>query len=155
MSEEETFDDRAAEGAREAATLLGTSRNRHIVDVALRRPGFGDERERTEDASVDYVVGIESILTSSEPGEVTYKVSNRLAAMIGTDAADRAEAAARMKHLYGVRSKIVHGKPVSGVDELAEEVRRFLRRLVLSVLKHDSLFDVSEPDRRLLSGEYR
>lgn len=136
--------------------LLRTSVNKQLVATALRRFNSGIDRDRSEDAFLDFMVGIEAILTDNEPGEVTHKLSLRLAAIIGD--ADRPSILRDFKKLYSDRSRIAHGDRKSKSTrkrtprEAADLGRDYLRRLIRSVLEAPIPITPRLIDNRLVEG---
>jgi hypothetical protein len=147
----------AAEGARIAyyVDILKTSINRHRLDLAIGRLTDGVRRGSSTEALVDYMVGIESILTSREPGETTFKVSLRLAAFVGFDRSDSLQLLKELKRLYGVRSRILHGDAVSSIDADAVSLRLLLTRLIVGVLRAAYRFEPRYIEQGLLKALHR
>ena len=84
------------------------NRESHYLELAARRLEFGGQRNRLEDALVDYVVGLESLLGHGG-GEVSYRVSMRGAAVLSRGGSERFDKFKELRNLYDLRSKIVHG----------------------------------------------
>jgi hypothetical protein len=92
----------------------------HYLQVPLRRLMFGAERVRPEDELIDYVVGLESLLsTKNETGELRYRFAARGCVVLASKKAERKNYFEDMKDIYKTRSKIVHGEKFS-----AETVHR-------------------------------
>ena len=131
--------------------LLSTTPNRGRLRQALRRMFDASDRKNADDAVVDYVVGIESLLTDNSMSEVTFKLRLRLAYLIGRDGNDRVEVFNQMKQLYTVRGNIAHGKAKAGQAEamraLADD---YLRRLIIAVLTLESEIDADKLELELL-----
>jgi hypothetical protein len=82
------------------------------VSLATRRLYSSTLREDEVDEIVDLCVGIEALVSDSSPGDTTYKMALRTAAVLaqtegvilGSEAIFRC-----MKSIYGYRSALVHG----------------------------------------------
>ena len=121
------------------------------VPLAAHRLISADFRQSDADRIVDLCTGIEALAGGATPGETTYKISIRTAAVLAHRGSEFAsEFVAAMKRVYGHRSAVVHGrsgssppKPVSigGRTHTPDSVARFvLRQLLL-----DRLDSPSEP----------
>jgi hypothetical protein len=142
-----------AEEIRSSLPLLLTSDNKSVVETASRRLNYGSSRLRDEDALVDYMVGIESILTDESGSELTYKVSMRLAGVIGESPDERVQLRKDTTKLYDSRSKVLHGKKVSGnLVEQTAQARDCLRRLILAVVACPEPFTISRVDALIARG---
>jgi hypothetical protein len=150
----QTISSDSIETARLLLEKFQSSPNRLFVETAVRRLNSGLARLKAEDAFIDYMVGMESMMTDQkQTGEITYKISMRTSAMIGSSLAERAEIKRDMNALYGKRSGVLHGKPNS--TDLTADVKRlnsYLRRLIKTLLYLEELFQPNTADMRLLEG---
>jgi hypothetical protein len=133
-------------------TRLGGSR----LAMALRR-------ESETDRLVDLCIGIEAFLNDS-PGETTYKVSMRLAAILATEGmTDTSFTFSAMKKIYAYRSAIVHGS--SGKKKVASTIpvgehevplvtlaEEFLRKLIAAFLGDNTLTAQGVDERYILQS---
>jgi hypothetical protein len=113
------------------ADVQGLSHGRGPKQLALafRRLRVAASRQQSEDAFVDYVIGLESILANdSERLETTFRFRLRGAALLPEFFGTASERMKLMSDLYDIRSRIVHGnaKPseVSAYSPRAEQVLR-------------------------------
>lgn len=96
-----------------------------------------DDGERTNFSAA--VTALEALLTKSEETEgLTYRLSMRLANLLGHSPEARRSRFAEMKKVYGIRSKIAHGSPIvtksnSRPLDILPDLRETLRRVLLSV----------------------
>jgi hypothetical protein len=148
------INDAAMERIRDYVELIRGGINRGRLSVAINRLTDGVTRPRPSDAFVDYMVGIESIVTSNERGEINFKVALRLAALIGFDRDDALFLLRDIKRLYGVRSRILHGDDVATVESEVQSVRLLLTRAIVMVLRMDYRFEPVLIDRALLKYLY-
>ena len=82
--------------------------NREYLDLALRYYNSAKERENNEDKLIDYMIVLEALYLSEEL-ELGFKLSHRVATLLGEDEPKRREIFNNMRNLYALRSKIVHG----------------------------------------------
>jgi Apea-like HEPN len=150
--DEEAIDKEMADATRLALRSIRQSANRETVEFASRRLGYGSGRSRHEDAFIDYMVGLESLLTDrNQKGEVTYKISMRTAAMLGETPDERMQIKRDVNRLYGKRSDVLHGTATElDLAADAERLCAYLRRLILKVLSLDRHFEAHHADRLML-----
>lgn len=97
-----------------------------------------DDGERANFSAA--VTALEALLSKSEETEgLTYRLSMRLANLLGHSPEARKSRFAEMKKAYGIRSRIVHGSPIatksnSSPLDILPTLRETLRRVLLSVL---------------------
>jgi Apea-like HEPN len=108
----------------------------------------------TDDERFDVIRGVtalEALLTKKEETEgLTYRLSMRVANLLGHDVDSRKEIFRDIKKFYGLRSKMVHGTPLDSKlrNQLTEvdSLRETLRKVLLSVM---ALFSVGERPEEL------
>lgn len=137
--------------AQQTWAKLKNSVNREAIEGMMRRFSFATDRHRVDDALVDLVIGIEMPLGDQQ--ELTFKVSMRLAAMIGRGE-ERAPIFRRMQQIYSVRSKVVHGDSPKHehVATAALDARSYLRSLILAMIGMDGPLQLGTLDERIASG---
>jgi hypothetical protein len=94
----------------------------------------GDRRDLT-----GAVTALEALLTKKDETEgLTYRLSMRIANLLGSDADARKAKFLEIKRFYNLRSRIVHGSPLRSteLDQLGElhSLRETLRRVLLSAI---------------------
>ena len=101
-----------------------------FLDFALRYYNFAKERETNEDKLIDYMIVFEALYLK-ENIELEYRLSNRVAALLGEDEQKRREISSNIKDLYNLRSNLVHGSLFEykirqeEVDKIAESQSSF------------------------------
>jgi len=79
----------------------------NYITTALRRFNFAYERERIEDAWVDYFISLESLFLKESGGEtfeLTHRLSNRIGKVLGGDTfSDRKEMKKKVEAWYRIR----------------------------------------------------
>jgi hypothetical protein len=86
---------------------------------------------------VDLMTALESLLVPEEEG-IAFKLSQRVANLLGTDPEARKELFKKVKNFYGLRSRIVHGAKVGrkefNLQLQIDELREITRRAILAVM---------------------
>lgn len=83
-----------------------------FLNVALNRFNYAYERNTPEDKLIDCMIAFEA-LYSEGPGDLSYKVSTRIARLLKEDPNEREKMSSFMKKIYGIISTIVHGNEIS------------------------------------------
>ena len=111
----------------------------HWLSQALVQPA-------SETAFLFMAIALESLLLPERDEELTYRLAERGALLLGKEVNQRKEISGRIKKLYSIRSRIVHngGYEVSVSD--LEELRSYCVFSVLRFLRDDEL-------RTLKTGE--
>jgi len=113
---------------------------------------YSEDHEETVDA-VGSVTALEALLTKAGETEgLSYRLSLRIANLLGCDATSRKGIFKEVKNFYNLRSRIVHGAPPD--DKLlgrlnVDSMRETLRRVLLSVmaLYSEGIRPADLPDR--------
>ncbi|WP_214722007.1 HEPN domain-containing protein [Exiguobacterium sp. s192] len=81
------------------------------IQLACKRLESCYLRKDERDIIIDAVIGLESLLSDSEKGEITHKLSMRIAFLLQLSSLNQSklEIFSNMKHIYSFRSLIVHG----------------------------------------------
>ncbi len=86
---------------------------------------------------VDLMISLESLLVPEEEG-IAFKLSQRVANLLGTDAKYRKELFEKVRDFYGLRSKTVHGARVRpkeiNLEQQLDDLREITRKIILSVM---------------------
>lgn len=86
-----------------------TIKSHGAIGMALRRFRYASERERDEDRLVDLLIAAESLFLPDEGKELSYRLRQRVALLLGTTFKNRLEISDDIKMAYDSRSKVVHG----------------------------------------------
>jgi hypothetical protein len=96
---------------------------------------------REEFGSMDVVnalTALEALLLNGSKTELTYRLSMRVAHLLGSDATSRRTLFNDMKEFYDLRSTVVHGSELKSKHETRlerlDELREILRRTLLAVI---------------------
>lgn len=107
----------------------------HFLTAGEDAHGEGEVlSEYNADAVLHYVIALEAVLAGGESDrtELTRKVVQRAAVLVGTDDADRCAVAATVRAAYGARSAYAHGSEPDDVELPA--LRRVVRDCMLARL---------------------
>jgi Apea-like HEPN len=128
------------------------------AELALRRFNLGCGREDFADALVDFVVALEALLLpyddQTRNTELSYRFRMHGAHFVAGLPAERSAIFDQLRHLYGIRSRLVHGGNHPTISEI-----RSAERDAFSLAARGLLKAVNEgfPDavhfRRILLGE--
>lgn len=104
------------------------------IELALYR--YANESAQYGDA-VNLIVALEALLVPETEG-ITYRLCQRVANLLGSDAASRKELFRRVTDFYSLRSKMVHGAKLKSRDidasQELDKLREITRRVILSVI---------------------
>jgi hypothetical protein len=104
---------------------------------------------------VDLMIALESLLVPEEEG-IAFKLSQRVANLLGVDAASRKDLFRKIREFYALRSKTVHGAKLRHKETTAEqqldELREITRKVILSVISLAAELGMG-PDFPLLLNE--
>lgn len=122
--------------------------NNDYIKIAMDYFRLGMMEYRKENSIVDFFIALEALF-SKERSEIQYRISNRMATLLGMDINHRKTILRKVRELYGIRSKIVHGSKTV-IDEadrllLIRWIREsILRFLVLSNVyqNHDEVIEL-------------
>lgn len=108
-----------------------TIKSHGAINMALHRFRYASERDREEDRLVDLLIAAESLFLQDGEGELSYRLRQRVALLLGTGFDDRLKIAEDIKTAYSLRSKIVHGdggsKRPKPLGEIAPKIEGYLR----------------------------
>jgi hypothetical protein len=82
---------------------------------------------------VSYITALECLFTTSQ-SELSHRVSERVALLIGKSKIDKIETYKLLKKAYDVRSKIVHGSILKGANEDLKEVCTTLDSILRDII---------------------
>lgn len=121
---------------------VGSSQSGRYINLALKRFNFGVEESNDENKIIDFFVAFEALYLP-EKGELTYRLSNRIAILLGKNDEEAEKIREFMVRAYRVRSKIVHGDEIRSVTvegkdmtlrDFAQRVEQYLRESLITFL---------------------
>ena len=138
------------------------------LEIALRRFNLGIEEADFENKMIDYLISLEALYLP-ERQELTYRLSNRVATLLGKEGKETEEIRKIITKAYDLRSDIVHGKDVRPIkiegktfqpNDFASKVEEYVRQSVRHFIalsktykKQESIID--ELDKSLLNVKSR
>ncbi len=108
--------------------------------IASSRLGFGMERRFDVDKLLDYMIGLESLYLPDGNDELTFRLSLRIAFVVNQEMAERKNLFKFLKKMYGVRSKIAHGKKHELTKEDILKTEQILRQSLKIYLDNPGAF---------------
>ena len=114
-----------------------------FLDIAKRRFGSALTRTNSIDQLIDLTISLESLFAPT-PGEITVRLSNRMATLLAKNDSQREDYWKFIKKVYNLRSGIVHGDglrntKINGkkytLDEILEKLVDLARQAILIYLK--------------------
>lgn len=139
-----------ADGAEEFAEFwprYEKAKTNRAIALAARRFGYAFDRTRLDDRLVDIVIGAEALLLSdqSERTELRFRFALRAAFYIAASGMTKEQIYKEMRHIYDVRSAIVHGgtppSDLVAVAKSAETLTRLILRKAIDGYDSDGMPD--------------
>ena len=118
------------------------------LGLPARRLKTGVERSAPEDSLVDFVIGLESLLSKpEEQTELRYRFAIRGAVLLAKTRSERYDRFKELQAVYDLRSSVVHGRRVQHerLETLAKVAEESLREVWRSYFSHHP--DASNADR--------
>jgi len=121
---------------------VGSSKSGRYINLALKRFNFGVEESNHENKIIDFFVAFEA-LCLPEKDELAYRLSNRIAMLLGKNIEEAEKIKKFMVKAYTVRSNIVHGEEIKSITierkeiklgEFAQRVEQYLRESLKSFI---------------------
>lgn len=139
MARSEVVDDYSVRQDRLALGAHRTAANREI-ELASRFSLFVQYARQTQDSAlrIAFICSALEVLFSTGTSELTHRVSERVAFLIGSDAPKRQALYGIVKRLYGVRSAFLHGDSIKKADQpnltqMAREGDQLLRVVTVQI----------------------
>jgi Apea-like HEPN len=133
------------------------------ISLACARLENSFYRNNEGDKVIDLVIGLESLLSDNEKGEITYKLSLRAAYLLQLSSLGESKSSIfnNMKAIYSCRSAIVHGqkniekkrfvKDSQGNQKLVLDVAyTYLKECVKVLASYPQFLDATEIDKKII-----
>jgi hypothetical protein len=92
------------------------------------------ERVREEDSIIDAVIAWENLFGHADATtEITFRVTTAISRLLEGDPASRHELSRSLKQIYAVRSRVVHGLPITSKHRLSERANLAIEIAVRSL----------------------
>lgn len=111
--------------------MISSSDNNYLK-IALNYFRRGRLETYQENRIIDFFVSLEALYSlSGEKTEMRYRISNRLATLIGKDANDRKKIQKESRDLYDLRSSIVHGSKINLDERIQGSIYYWVRDSII------------------------
>ena len=153
---EERFSESILSTAKKISELNSKTSFNRKLDIAINRLRSSYLKTSEEDSFLDLVIGIETLLSDDDKGELTYKLSVRVAVLLSKFADYKPfnpyEIYTAVKKIYAFRSAIVHGKAEKDIEknkniilgdrnyETKNVAEFFLQNLISIAFEHTEIF---------------
>lgn len=142
--------------------LLKNENNK--IQISDKRLRYSYLRDNEEDSILDIIIALETLLSDNNKGELTYKLSMRIAGLLNfhTEKYDAIETFGIMKKIYDYRSAVVHGSSkVNSKKEIKIEKDKksiktisfandYLREVLKILIMNPKYLDPKEIDKLIL-----
>jgi hypothetical protein len=131
---------------RNVSTLIRSVRPKTAGEVLLtasRWAGRASVEPRREQSFLLFAIALEAVVLPEIQQEVTYRLSLRVAGLLGKTRKQREEVKESVKRLYEIRSKIVHDGSYEVTDDELGRLRELTKIAILRLLQRRSLWNVT------------
>jgi len=105
------------------------------------------------DSFLDLMITLENLFLKNTSQELSYKLSMRMAYILGKDKKDRINIYRFIKDAYNLRSKIVHGEKLDKLDnQRFLELRELTRKSIIYFLENKDNWNGKKLDRLILEA---
>ena len=117
-------------------SLLKKQRNKveEMILTGVRWGGRATVANAWEESFLLSAIALECLILPEQNEELTYRLSQRVARLLGKDFDVRLELAKRTKALYSIRSKIVHNGHYEVTEQECNEIRAIAKNVILELL---------------------
>ncbi|MDD9980806.1 MAG: HEPN domain-containing protein [Gammaproteobacteria bacterium] len=127
---------------RSVPRLLGKRRRTKVEDLlltAVQTAGRATVAARPEESFLLFAIALESLVLPQQGQELTYRLAQRVARVLGKDAKSRIKYSKEVRRLYGIRSKIVHSGSyeISAIDR--DSMRIYTKMVIKKMLSSASV----------------
>lgn len=116
-------------------SAIGNPKSSH--DTSIHRFMLGAARERNVDGLIDYIIALEAAIVGKGT-EIGFRFRHFGAAFIGSNKQDREAIAKKLKQLYNLRSRLVHGDgkypSQKEINDGAEKARKLCEQVLSKCL---------------------
>ncbi len=106
----------------------------NIILDSIRWAGRASVAETLEESFLLFAISLECVVLPKSGPELMFRLSQRIAKVLGKTLDERMEIAKRTKKLYGIRSKIVHDGHYEVTEGQRDEMRMYAKNTVLKLL---------------------
>ncbi len=104
------------------------------MKIAIERYNLGMQAVSFDDSIIDFMIALECLFGGNT--ELTYRISTRIALLLGTTEEETEEIRTFMINVYSIRSKITHGEQEAKMDKMKKlDIPNELKKIVNKCLK--------------------
>lgn len=118
-----------------------------MILTAVRWGGRATVAKTLEESFLLFAIALECLILPKQSEELTYRLSQRVARLLGENADERVKLAKRTKDLYGTRSKIVHSGHYEVTEEECNEIRSIVKTVICELLTNSDVEQCGTPDK--------
>ena len=128
-------------------SLLKRRRNKvdELILMAVRWGGRATVAKTPEESFLLFAIALECVVLPQQSGELTYRLSQRIARLIGENVDQRLNLSRIAKSLYAIRSKIVHSGHYEVTEEQRDEVRAAAKEVIVRLLTNWDVQQCRQP----------
>ena len=128
-------------------SLLTEQRDKveELILTAVRWAGRATVAKTREESFLLFAIALECLVLPTQSDELTYRLSQRVARLLGEDVDTRVKLAKRTKELYGIRSKVVHSGHYEVTEVECNEVRTIAKNVILKLLTNSNVEQCRKP----------
>lgn len=104
--------------------------------LAIRRFNSAYEKSNKADKFLDLMIACEALFSdTNDKDSLTHKIAWRFSRLLGKNTEERRDKFSKMKELYSLRSKLVHGNKDEVPDEMLERAEDYMRKSLNDYLR--------------------
>lgn len=114
---------------------------------AVRWGGRAAAASAPQDAFLFSTIALECLAIPSGRGELTYRLSHRLARLLEPEHGKRNQTAKKVRDFYGIRSDVVHDGSFRASLEDQYEMREMLTKTIIEMLTNERITQIQKRDK--------
>ena len=129
--------ERIRDAVKRAESLLVKKNHNEVEEMiltAVRWGGRATIAKTPEESFLLFAIALECVVLPQQGAELTYRLSQRAARLVGENGDQRLKLFKIAKKLYGIRSKIVHSGHYEVTEEERDEVRAAAKEVIVRLL---------------------
>ena len=130
----------------EALLTEGTNDVENLMLTGVRWAGRATAERNLEESFLQFAIALESVVLPVQDVELTYRLSQRVARLLGKDVDKRFRLQKRTKELYGIRSDIVHDGIYEVPEKDCNEIRAAAQMVLIELLTNAEVRDCRSRD---------
>jgi hypothetical protein len=134
---------------RRLGTLYRLAKPKTAADcllTAFQWAGRATVEPKREESYLLYAIALETAILPTENAELTYRLSTRVAAILGRSRQQRSEMRRTIGHLYAIRSQVAHSGYLEVTEQDLGTMRLLTKRTLLRLVRRRGLWAKNLPD---------